>query len=66
LALASYLGLRLVVEDILGKERIDVKAHGGDYGTALQAASYQGHKEVVEILLGKGKIDIDTPGSHSC
>ncbi|KAK3351860.1 hypothetical protein B0H65DRAFT_137399 [Neurospora tetraspora] len=61
LALASYLGLRLVVEDILAKEKIDVNAQGGEYGTALQAASFQGHKEIVEMLLDKGA-DVNVQG----
>ncbi|RYP67000.1 hypothetical protein DL771_007496 [Monosporascus sp. 5C6A] len=54
LALASYLGLKLVVGDVLAEEKIDVNAQGGFYGTALHAASVKGHKEVVEILLDKG------------
>jgi ankyrin repeat protein len=54
LALASYLGLGLVVEDILAKEKIHVNAQCGGFGTALYAASERGYKEVVEILLGKG------------
>ncbi|KAB5513478.1 hypothetical protein GE09DRAFT_1266749, partial [Coniochaeta sp. 2T2.1] len=61
LALASYLGLRLVIEDIVAKEKIDVNAQGGEYGTALQAASTAGNKEVVEMLLGKGA-DVNVQG----
>ncbi|KAB5566910.1 P-loop containing nucleoside triphosphate hydrolase protein [Coniochaeta sp. 2T2.1] len=54
LTVASFLGLRLVVEDILAKENFDVNARGGYYGTALQAASAEGHKEIVGMLLEKG------------
>lgn len=61
LALASYLGLKLVVEDILGQEKIDINAQGGEYGTALQAASAEGQKEVVHMLLGKGA-DVNIQG----
>jgi hypothetical protein len=61
LALASYLGLQLVVEDILHEEKTDVNVKGGDYGTALQAASAEGHKEVVEMLLAKGA-DVNVEG----
>ncbi|KAK3947728.1 ankyrin repeat-containing domain protein [Pseudoneurospora amorphoporcata] len=63
LTLASYLGLRLVVEDILAKEKIDINAQGGDYGTALQAASARGYKEVVEMLLDKGA-DVNAQGGY--
>jgi hypothetical protein len=31
----------------------DVNAHGGEYGTALQAASTGGHEKVVQILRRK-------------
>ena len=34
--------------------RADVKAEGGEYGNALQAASGLGHEEVVQILLAAG------------
>ena len=55
LALASYLGLNLTVEDILAEEEIDVNADGGKYSmTPLHAASLKGHKEIVEMLLSKG------------
>jgi hypothetical protein len=61
LILASFLGLRLVVEDMLAKDKIYIDAQGGYYGTALQAASVAGHKEIVEKLLGKGA-DVDAQG----
>ncbi len=32
----------------------DVKAQGGRYGNALQAASSGGHDQVVQMLLEKG------------
>ena len=63
LTLASYLCLRLVVEDILAKETIDVNAQGGEYGTALQAASTRGRKEIVEMLLDKGA-DVNAQGGR--
>lgn len=50
LGLAGYLGLKLVVEDILVKENANIDTRGGEYGTALQAASAEGHKEVVQIF----------------
>ncbi|KAH8654691.1 ankyrin repeat-containing domain protein [Ilyonectria robusta] len=61
LTLASFLSLKLVVEDILLKEKTDVNTKGGRYGTALQAASERGHKEVVEMLLDKGA-DVNIEG----
>ncbi|KAB5572192.1 ankyrin repeat-containing domain protein [Coniochaeta sp. 2T2.1] len=63
LALASYLGLRLVVEDILAKEKIDVNAQCGGHGTALCIASKGGYKEIVEMLLGKGA-DVNARGVY--
>ena len=54
LALASYLGLKLVVRDILVEEKTDINARGGPNGTALHIASAEGHKEIVQMLLDKG------------
>jgi hypothetical protein len=52
--LASYLSLKLVVEDILLEGKTDINMQGGDYGTALKVASVGGHKDVVQMLLDKG------------
>ena len=52
--MASFLGLKHVVQDILLEEETDVINQGGHYGTALQVASGSGHKDIVEILLEKG------------
>ncbi|KAH8744416.1 hypothetical protein F5882DRAFT_455073 [Hyaloscypha sp. PMI_1271] len=54
LALASYLGLTLTVEDVLREEGADVNVQGGYYGTALRAASAGGYQDIVQILLDKG------------
>ncbi|KFY05690.1 hypothetical protein V491_09060 [Pseudogymnoascus sp. VKM F-3775] len=32
---------------------VDVNAHGGAYGNALQAASARGHNKIIEVLLSK-------------
>jgi ankyrin repeat domain-containing protein 50 len=61
LALASYLGLTFVVDDILTQEVVDINAQGGHFGNALQAASSEGHEKVVELLLGKGA-DVNAQG----
>ncbi|SPO07333.1 uncharacterized protein DNG_10027 [Cephalotrichum gorgonifer] len=76
LTLASFLGLNLVVKDILAlspdqspeedkskqEDRKGTSAKGnGDYNTALVAASARGHKEIVEMLLEKGA-DINAQG----
>ena len=53
LALASFLGLELVVQDILLEEETGVIMQGRHNFTALQAASAKGHKKIVEILLEK-------------
>jgi ankyrin repeat protein len=68
LALASYLGLKEVVQLILSEEETDVNAYDGtyqdyssNYGTALQAASAEGHGEIVHILLDAGA-DVEAKG----
>lgn len=53
LALASYLGLKWVVEDILAEEKTDVNTPRKPGGTALQAASRRGHEEIAQMLLDK-------------
>jgi hypothetical protein len=61
LTLASYLGLKLIVEDILLEEKTDINMQGGYFGTALQAASVNGHEKVGELLLAKGA-DVNAQG----
>ncbi|KAF2458453.1 hypothetical protein BDY21DRAFT_220776, partial [Lineolata rhizophorae] len=63
LALASYLGLKQVVQAILLEEKADVDIQGGDYGRALQAASAEDHREVVHILLDAGA-DVNAQGGE--
>ncbi|KAH8647874.1 hypothetical protein BX600DRAFT_484435 [Xylariales sp. PMI_506] len=62
LALASYLGLIPVVEDILNEEEVDVNVVAEGYGTALMAAS-NGHKEIVQLLLDHGA-DVNIAGKY--
>ncbi|RMZ79876.1 hypothetical protein DV737_g3201, partial [Chaetothyriales sp. CBS 132003] len=52
--LTSYLGLKLVVEDILREDSIGIDLQWGTQGTALQIASGGGYKEIVQMLLDKG------------
>ena len=33
-----------------------MKAQGGEYGNALQAASYDGHEVIMSLLLEKGAV----------
>ncbi|OWT42470.1 NACHT and ankyrin domain protein [Pochonia chlamydosporia 170] len=47
---ASFGGLTNVVQYLLSRGA-NVKAQGGRYGTALNAASYRGHEAVVMLLL---------------
>jgi ankyrin repeat protein len=56
LALASCIGLREVVEDILLKERPDVNSEAMDYRnpTPLSLAAAQGHEAIVKLLLENG------------
>lgn len=61
--MASYLGLKQVIQDILREDKTDVNIPVGSYGTALQAALAQGHKEVVQLLLDEGA-DINLRGGN--
>ncbi len=63
--MASYLGLRQVVEDILLEAKIDINTKGGFHGTALQTAAGKGHKEIVELLLDRGaNVDVNSKGVY--
>ena len=53
LAIASFLGLVHVVENLLN-EGAEVNAQDSLFGNALRAASLLGHYQVVQILLEKG------------
>lgn len=57
---ASFTGLAQSVQGLLDKG-VNVNAHGGIYGNALQAASYKGHVEVLSLLLNRGA-DINIKG----
>ncbi|KAJ5970670.1 uncharacterized protein N7479_000588 [Penicillium vulpinum] len=54
LSLASYLGLKQVVEKILSEEHIDVNIEDKTSGSALSAACFAGQSDVVTLLLNKG------------
>ena len=58
LALASYLGLNEVVQDILFKENADVNMVTKDRNgsTPLYYATYKGHEAVVKLLVEKGAV----------
>ena len=60
LQLTSYLGLKLIIEDLI-QEEIDINAQGGKYGTALVAASREGYSEVVQLFLDNGA-DVNAQG----
>ena len=62
LAIASWLGLVYVVEDILN-EGADVYAQHWRFDNALSIASYRGHYQVVQLLLENGA-DVNTKGGH--
>ncbi|CAN9174414.1 unnamed protein product [Alternaria alternata] len=63
LVLASYLGLKQVVQSILFEEKTEVDIQGGNYGRALQAASAEDHGEIVHILLDAGA-DVNAQGGY--
>ncbi|KAJ5372585.1 hypothetical protein N7517_004591 [Penicillium concentricum] len=54
LSLASYLGLKQVVEHILSEEHIDVNSENESSASALSAACSAGQSDVVTLLLSKG------------
>ncbi|CAI7570466.1 unnamed protein product [Penicillium crustosum] len=54
LSLASYLGLKQVVENILSKEHVDVNIEDESSGSALSAACFAGRSDIVTLLLNKG------------
>ncbi|CAI7577913.1 unnamed protein product [Penicillium glandicola] len=54
LSLASYLGLKQVVEHILSEEHVDVNIQDESSGSALSAACLGGQSDVVALLLSKG------------
>lgn len=56
----SVIGLEQVVGELLATGA-DVKAQGGLYGNALQAALVEGHEKVVQILLDAGA-DVNAQG----
>ncbi|KAK5659096.1 hypothetical protein OQA88_1186 [Cercophora sp. LCS_1] len=59
-ALASYVGLARVVEQILSCENINVNSRCSDFGTPLQTAVAGGHESVVHVLLeGGAVVDLD-------
>jgi Ankyrin repeat len=57
---AASVGVVEVVKNIL-PQRVNVNAHGGLYGNALQVASINAHEEVVQMLLNAGA-DVNAQG----
>ncbi|KAH8588657.1 hypothetical protein B0O99DRAFT_497808, partial [Bisporella sp. PMI_857] len=43
-----------VVNALLENNKINIKLHGGPYGTALQVAAYRGDEETVKIPFERG------------
>ena len=63
LSLASYLGLKQVVENILSEEHVDVNIEDESSGSALSAACFAGQSDVVTLLLDKGA-NYNAPHAH--
>ena len=67
---ASLLGLDRIVhhlldvdpDDRVGKENL-INAHGGCFGSALQAASWKGNEKIVQLLLNAGA-NVNAQGSR--
>jgi hypothetical protein len=57
----SLHGFYELTKTILCQNWVDVNAHGGPYGSALQAAVVEGNEEIVRMLLKKGA-DVNTQG----
>jgi ankyrin repeat protein len=58
----SELGHHEVVRVLLDRGA-DVKAQGGYYGSALQAATARSHDKIVQVLLDSGA-DVNAQGGH--
>ncbi|KAJ6133311.1 hypothetical protein N7471_008526 [Penicillium samsonianum] len=54
LSLASYIGLKQVVENILSEEDIGVNIEDETSGSALSAGCFPCHPNVVALLLNEG------------
>src|SRR5277367_5605111 len=59
---ASIACLLLAVQALVNNG-VDVNAHGGGYGNALQAASSNGHEAIVGLLVEKGA-DVNAQGGE--
>ena len=57
---ASLLGLSVAVRSLLASGA-DVNAHGGMYGSALQAAAAGGHTEIAQLLVDQDA-DVNAQG----
>jgi hypothetical protein len=59
---AASIGALEIIENMTLQD-VDVKAEGGYYGNALQAASYRGYEKVVQMLLDAGA-DVKAGGGY--